>query len=405
MDSRLLVVLLSAVLIFPVWLLYDFYEFGLGFTLNGEVLNDLLYCIFGIGVIEEIVKIIPFLIVLFFTKKIKEPIDYIMYASLSALGFAFVENFQYFRPDSLNIMHSRALTASISHMIDTSIIAYGLVLAKFRYNNRRPVLFFFGFFLLAAVSHGFYDFWLLNDVVSSFSIITFLYLLTSILIYASFINNALNNSTNPSANILLNTTRLSSDLAACLIGIFLFEYVCLAWIYGPTIANRELLSSILAGGYLILFLSIRLSNIDIFPGEWFRIEWFVGFLPAQIIYGGKKPNYNLALGKKISIRNFRPNGKLAKLLPVNGEIVRRVKIGSSTSWYVAKLDPKIPFHEYNHEYILVKPKNPIELFGSTDATISHFAGIKNPDVITQGKATDQSMAFIDWVAVQESGAQ
>lgn len=398
--TAIVVVLFSAVLIFPVWLLYDFYEFGLGFTMNGEVVNDLLYCIFGIGVIEELIKIIPFLIILFFTKKIKEPADYILYASLCALGFAFVENFHYFKQDSLNIMHSRALTASITHMIDTSIVAYGLVLAKFKH-RKSQVLYFFLFFLLAAVSHGFYDFWLLNDVVSAFSLVTFMYLLTSILIYASFINNTLNNSSDPSANILLNTAKLSSDLAASLVGVFLFEYICLTWIYGPTIGNRELLTSILGGGYLILFLSLRLSNIDIFPGEWYRIEWFVGFSPLQFIYGSKKPNYNLALGKKVRIQNFKPNSKLSTLLPVGGEIIRREKIRGSYGWYLVKIDPQIPFNDYNREYVMIRPKNPMHLLKKEEDHFFHFATIANLEALNLEKKPDNAITFIDWVNVRE----
>ncbi|HTF04266.1 MAG TPA: PrsW family glutamic-type intramembrane protease [Bacteroidia bacterium] len=402
--TALFVVLFSAVMMIPVWLLYDFFEFGLGFTLNGEVFNDLMYCIFGIGVIEEFVKIVPFLLLLFFTKKIKEPIDYIMYASLAALGFAFVENILYFQEDSLNIMHSRALTASISHMIDSSIVAYGLILARFKY-KRNSVLYFFLFFFLAAVSHGFYDFWLLNDVVSDYSIVTFFYLLTSILIYASLINNALNQATEPSANIHLNSAKLSSNLAAWLVGVFLFEFICLTWIYGPTISNRELITSTLGGGYLILFLSVRLGNIDIFPGEWYRINWFVGLLPAQVVYGDKRPNYNLALGKKVLIQNFRTNSKLATFLPVRGEIIRREKIGGFTGWYLVKLEQKIPFKTYNQEHIMIRPKNMVELLHADHDTIFHFSAVPNMDELNGPNKNEKSIVFFDWVKVREiSGA-
>ncbi len=54
----------------------------------------------GVGLFEELIKIIPILLVLRFKplKKmnmINEPIDYVIYASVSALGFAFFENIQY----------------------------------------------------------------------------------------------------------------------------------------------------------------------------------------------------------------------------------------------------------------------------------------------------------------------
>ena len=189
-----------------IWLLYDVYKYLFGFQLNGNVINDSLYCVFGIGVIEEFVKFVPFLIILKFTKIINEPIDYIMYASLSALGFAFVENFNYFDDGSINIIHSRALTASIAHMVFSSLVVYGLILAKFRYKKNTFLLGLL-FFFIAAFAHGFYDFWLLNEYVAGFSIFTFLCLLTGILVYASLTNNALNHSLTSSDNINLNTSK------------------------------------------------------------------------------------------------------------------------------------------------------------------------------------------------------
>ncbi len=391
----LLTVLFSAVMVFPVWLLYDLYEHRLDFSLNGEPGNDLLYCIFGIGVIEELIKIVPFLLVLKFTRLIKEPIDYIMYASLSALGFAFVENFLYFREDSMNIIHGRALTASISHMIDSSIIAYGLVLAKFRY-KKSQVLFFFAFFLLAAVAHGFYDFWLLNEDASAHWYMTFLLLLVSILVYASFINNALNNPTSLSQNVQLNTARLGGDLAASLIAIFIFEYICLSFIYGAGIGNRELLASTLGGGYMILFLSVRLSNIDIFPGDWSRIEFFTGLLPAHIIYGGKKPNFNSALGVPVRLRVFRKYGKLDDVLPVEGVIVKREKISGFTGWFLVKLSKPMPWLKLNNDYVLIRAKNAGELIGTGEDVIVHFVLIPDLALLEKQGKKIEDFRFMDW---------
>jgi hypothetical protein len=357
--------------------------------------NDALYCIFGIGVIEELVKIIPFLLLLRFTKVIKEPIDYIMYASLAALGFSFVENFLYFQDGSLNIIHSRALTASISHMIDSSIIAYGLILAKFKY-KKSQVLFFFLFFFIAAFAHGFYDFWLLNEAVSGYWIITFLCLLVSVQVYASFINNALNNPSSLQQNVQLNTPRLASDLAGALVLVFVFEYLSLSFIYGPTIGNRELISSMLTGGYLILFLSIRLSNIDVFPGDWARLNFLVGLMPASIIYGGKKPNYNAALGTQLRIRPFRKKGKLDDVLPLEGEIISRQKISGFTGWFLVKLKTRMPYAKLNNDYVLIRPKNPVELIGQDEGTIIYFNTIPDITALDKPEKSSDDFKFMDW---------
>lgn len=393
-KSIVFTIVLASICVFPVWLLYDIYKYFIGFEMNGNVINDFLYCVFGIGVIEELAKLIPFLIVLKFTKSIKEPIDYIMYASLAALGFAFVENFEKFEDGSINIIHSRALTASIAHMIFTSLIAYGLILAKFKY-KKNPFLFGLLFFFIAAFAHGFYDFWLLNEYVSDYHIFTFICLLTSILVYASLINNALNHSLTSSDNIKLNTSKLSADLAAALIAVFLFEYICLVIVYGPTIGNREFVLSTLSGGYLILFLSIRLSNIDIIPGEWAAIDFFVGLTPVQIIYGDKKPNYNSLVGQRINIRIFRNKGILPTLLPVEGEIVKREKISEFSGWFLVKLDKPIPIKS-NKEYVLIRAKDNLGLIRKGDDTIVSLVFIPNLELLENSNKKIKDFVFIDW---------
>jgi RsiW-degrading membrane proteinase PrsW (M82 family) len=400
-KSILFTILLSSIFVLPVWLLYDTYKYILNFSLNGNVINDFLYCVFGIGVIEELVKFIPFLIILRFTNVIKEPIDYITYASLSALGFAFVENFRYFDDGSINIIHSRALTASVAHMIFSSIAAYGLILSKFKY-KKKTFLFGLLFFFIAAFGHGFYDFWLLNKYVSDFSIFTFSCLLVGILVYASLTNNALNHSLTSSDNIKLNTSKLASDLAAGLIAVFLFEYIAMVFIYGPTIGNREFIGSTLSSGYLILFASIRLSNIDIIPGEWSPIEFFAGLLPAQIIYGDKKPNYNSLVGKRINIRLFRKKTILETLLPLEGEIVKREKISGFSGWFLVKLEKPMPISKSNKEFILIRPKERFALIKKGDDTIVSFAFIPDITLLENSNKKINDFKFIDWAITTES---
>jgi RsiW-degrading membrane proteinase PrsW (M82 family) len=394
-------VVLSALFVLPVWLLYDTYKYLFNFDLNGGVINDFFYCVFGIGVIEELVKFIPFLIILKFTKVIKEPIDYIMYASLSALGFAFVENCNYFDNNSINIIHSRALTASVAHMIFSSIAAYGLILGKFRYKKK---IFLFGllFFFIAAFSHGFYDFWLLNKQVSDYFMFTFLCLLAGILAYASFINNALNHSLTLVDTIKLNTSKLASNLAAGLIAVFLFEYIAMVYIYGPTIGNREFIGSTLSGGYLILFCSVRLSNIDIIPGLWARIEYFSGLLPGQIIYGDKKPNYNSLVGKKINIRLFRKKTILETLLPIEGEIIKREQISGFSGWFLVKLDQPLPVSKSNKEFILIRAKEHLGLIRKNEDTIISFTLIPDLILLENSNKKLKDFKFIDWAVATET---
>jgi len=90
----------------------------------------------GVATIEEIVKIIPVLIIIKITKLINEPIDYLIYASVSALGFAFLENINYiyeYKDAHVNIVGVRSFMPTIMHVCTTSIIGAGIY--KFQKEN------------------------------------------------------------------------------------------------------------------------------------------------------------------------------------------------------------------------------------------------------------------------------
>jgi RsiW-degrading membrane proteinase PrsW (M82 family) len=128
------------------------------FELNGDFVNDFLYSVFRIGLVEEFAKTIPFLIVYFlFRKQFNEPIDYLAFICIAALGFSAAENVQYFRMHGPYIINSRAILATVGHMFDTSLIAYGII--RYKYYSKKSIIGLLAFIFLAALSHGFYDFW------------------------------------------------------------------------------------------------------------------------------------------------------------------------------------------------------------------------------------------------------
>ena len=81
----LLIFILGIIFSEFTFLLSDLNSRFTGFNLNGGVVNDLLYCIIGIGVIEELVKILPVIIILKYTRAINEPVDYLVYVTTAPL--------------------------------------------------------------------------------------------------------------------------------------------------------------------------------------------------------------------------------------------------------------------------------------------------------------------------------
>lgn len=282
-QNIIIPIVIGGVLSMLSWWLYATYRYGFGFALDGTVVNDFIFCVTGIGFIEELVKLIPFIIILRFTNIIKKPIDYIIVASACGLGFAVFENLMYISSYGLDVIHSRALTSSVSHMACSGIVAYGFILYRYRYTKQFWLIP--AFFILAAIAHGFYDFWLVNEKARAFGIITLFFYLCEILIYFSFINNALNQSVKEEEVEVMarfDAGRITSVFTGAMVLLFAFEYIAIAVVYGTTYSNSSILNAFLAGGYLIFFLAIRLAQLRIEPQRWNRIDFLSGVLPSQM---------------------------------------------------------------------------------------------------------------------------
>ncbi len=238
----------------------------LGFTDSELPAYSFIYSVFGIGLIEETIKFIPFLILLKFTKAINEPYDYIFYASASALGFAFVENAMYLNNYGLDIINARALYATVAHMTFSSVIAYGLFLIKFNKTKLPPMLVFIGFYLLAMLSHGFYDFWLINKAVSSFEGLTTLFFLATVHIWFVMKNNTINSSNYYNKNISIDNDQIKLYLIISLLSIFMSSYLYVALAWNAEEANSFFLKSIFAYGYIMLYLIATLSRFNLIHG-------------------------------------------------------------------------------------------------------------------------------------------
>ncbi|CAN5287933.1 hypothetical protein BH09BAC5_BH09BAC5_23810 [soil metagenome] len=389
-----LAVAIGIVLAMLSWLLYEFYHYVLHFWSNGEIKNDFLFSFLGIGLIEELVKLIPFLILLHFTKIIKRPVDYLLIASAAGLGFAFFENLLYFSKYGLDIIHSRALTASVAHMASSAFVAYGFVLLKFRYPKKYWILP--AFFIIAVLAHGFYDFWLLNDKVHRLAVVTLFFFLSEILVYVSFLNNALNQSASGIAqtqSLSFNTQKLSAFIAGSLLLVFTLEYIGTCFVYGTNIGNHTLTNAFFSGGYLIFFLSVRLSNIDIIPGQWMKIEFFSGILPSEIFGGKKKLNHNSVVGLQLDFVADKRTETFAQQMPFTGLVKKRLRMKNFSGWFVVETEKELQFGFTKTRLIYIRTKNPGELITKgEDTTVGIFVRI------TEGEKT--SLVFQDWAIVK-----
>jgi len=144
----------------PLGLRYDAVALG-----ADHPLGLLAYALLAIGPIEELSKLLPFVLVVIRFRAFDEPVDGIIYASFIGLGYAAIENLHYLELLTTGEAIARGFAGPVIHMLFASIWAYWIskaVLAE------RPVLpAALGGCALAAALHGFYDFLVLLEPVSA----------------------------------------------------------------------------------------------------------------------------------------------------------------------------------------------------------------------------------------------
>lgn len=125
----------------------------------------LLYCLLVIGPVEELAKLLPFLLVVRRLRAFDEPLDGIIYASFIGLGYAAVENYYYL--DFLGPLEAiaRGFASPVIHILFASVWAYWITRAHIGNEPiARPAI---SGFVLAAGLHGIYDFLVLRYPVAA----------------------------------------------------------------------------------------------------------------------------------------------------------------------------------------------------------------------------------------------
>ena len=126
------------------------------FLLEKSRILFLLYSIFITGIVEELFKFLPFLIVALHFKDFDEITDGVIYSSIIALGFASYENFYYLRFLEGFALFGRAFASPLSHTIFASI--WGYLAGKAKMEGKpllKPALIGLA---LAALCHGLFNF-------------------------------------------------------------------------------------------------------------------------------------------------------------------------------------------------------------------------------------------------------
>jgi len=378
-------------------------------SINGGFFNDLFYSIFIIGVPEEFVKILPLLLVPLFSKGLQDPVDYIVYGSASALGFAFVENLLYFDQIRDGIIHGRAYLSVIGHMADTSFVAYGIVLSVFKLKKKKTLIYVLPLsFLFASVVHGLYDFFLFHEMILMF----FIFFIFIIQLWILVINNCLNNSTRFSYKLAPRTEQSRLFLTLALTSIFALEYMVVGFSSYVEVANIQLVRNATTACFLIIFFSTNLSSFDLMKGYWRNINFVdhekrgYGSREARTLLTSwyfvnavQSHNY---VGLNVQVYNDPYNKTLGAILEgaYQGRIVNRITLYENNSedpyWFLVKMTRILPFTADRPDYILVKLRFQEDSLVYEDEVQVFFKAIADAAELRNAKPQKEDFPFYGW---------
>lgn len=149
-------------------------RFDAGWLADHDSLALFAYAMLAIGPVEELAKLLPFVLVMIRLRHFDEPIDGIVYASFTGLGYAAVENWLYLDYLTPWEAAARGFASPVVHMLFASI--WGLLVARAHVAGRPLLPAAASGFAIAALLHGLYDFAVLLQPVSALPMATLLIL-------------------------------------------------------------------------------------------------------------------------------------------------------------------------------------------------------------------------------------
>ncbi|HWY11142.1 MAG TPA: PrsW family glutamic-type intramembrane protease [Bacteroidia bacterium] len=244
-----------------------------GFTLNGDISNDLFYTIVIIGANEELSKIIGVIVAFRLLRNhIKEPIDYLIYAGLVALGFSIVENFKYFNAYGLQIITTRAFYSALVHIINTTIIVYGFYSLKL-FGKGSQITNTLLAFAVSASSHGLFDFFLMNNFIGPYTpFFSMIVYLVGINFWGQMLNNANNFSQNFNYEKIHNSGQVFYRLLFWYLTTLIFTIIYNMIVFSPKGALNYFFASLSSDGLLLFVVILRASRFRFFKLKYFDVK-------------------------------------------------------------------------------------------------------------------------------------
>ena len=161
---------LGVLSIAPTLVLITLEDHFLHLTESGDAVRDAVYYVAGVGLREELAKLLAFAPLMLILSRHGTRLDVLACGAMVGLGFAAEENLNYIAAAGGGAAIGRFLTANFMHMAMTAICADAL--ADFLKAPERRSLEFTMTFLTVVAMHGMYDFFIASPSVGELSFLS-----------------------------------------------------------------------------------------------------------------------------------------------------------------------------------------------------------------------------------------
>lgn len=315
--------------------------------------NDLLYCVVNIGMVEELVKVLPWLIFfLVFKKHFHRPVHFMLLPVVSALGFAFSENLIYVNSTDYELVFVRSGISLIMHISCSSIIGYMAWRSSLKKKSGKKLTYLIGGFLLASFLHGLFDFIIFNRG----GYLNIIILLITLHLFILFTNNAINFSGIRDKNAIRQLRHAGALLLVGLLATFLIQYLIIGWNFSPSAANYMFYGNIIFALVTAIYLVAMFSKIRLRPRVLYKFSLQDVF--GQFMTTSKGNYFDEVDYLDCEFRLFAPkiNKYVGNQLPVRATAIKRVVVQRDMNWWLVRFDTPVYVSGAEPYFAIMKAK-------------------------------------------------
>lgn len=325
---------------------YSIFDIDLGRT-------DLIYCVVNIGMVEELVKVIPWVLIYFiFKKQFHRPVHFMLLPVISALGFAFSENLIYVNSNDYELVFVRSGISLIMHVACSSIIGYMSWRAHINQDMKAKIIHLIGGFLLASSLHGVFDY----VIYTRGGYLNIIILLISLHLFILFLNNAINFSGIKHKNAIRQLRHSGVILLVGMFAIFLIQYMIIGWHFSPSSANYMFKKNIIFALVTTIYLVATFNRIKLRPRVLYKFN--VADVFGQFLTTSKGHYMDEVDYKDCVFKFFAPktNVFVGSQMPMRATAIKRVVVQGDMRWWLVKFDEPLIVNSTDRNYGVIKAK-------------------------------------------------